>query len=90
MPASCCPRRIALCWRLRYEEPSSLDRGRVIGPDLSSVLILVGVGRRAVGVVDVWWCGRTSSIGGGVAVDIIGGWLGSTLHPWALASAVGL
>ena len=68
MPASCCPRRIALRWRLRYEEPSSLDRGRVIGPDLSSVLMLVGVGRRVVGVVDGWWCGQTSSIGGGVAV----------------------
>jgi len=57
MPASCCPRRIALRWRLRYEEPSSLDRGRVVGPDLSSVLVLVGVGRRAVGIVDGWWCG---------------------------------
>ena len=90
MPASCCPRCIALRWHLRYKEPSSLDRGRVVGPDLSLVLVLVGVGRRAVGVVDGWWCGRTSSIGGGVAVDIVSGWLGSTLRPWALASAVGL
>ena len=90
MPASCCPCRIALCWCLRYKEPLLLDRGRVIGPNLSSVLVLVGVGHRAVGVIDGWWCRQTSSIGGGVAVEIVGGWLGSTLHPWALASAVGL
>jgi hypothetical protein len=90
MPASCCPCRSLLCWRLRYESSSSLDRGRVIGLNLSSVLLLVGVGRRAVGVIDGWWCGRVSLMGGGVVVDIVGGWLGSTLRPWALASAVGL
>jgi hypothetical protein len=51
--------------------------------------VLVGIGRRAVGVVDEWWCGRASSISGGVAVDIIGGWLGSTLRPWALDPPLG-
>jgi len=27
MPALCCPHHIALCWCLRYKEPSSLDHG---------------------------------------------------------------
>jgi len=80
MPVSCCPCHIALCWRLRYKGPSSLDHSHVV----------VGVGHRVVGIVNGWWCRQMSSIGGGVAVDIVGGWLGSTLCPWALASAVGL
>jgi hypothetical protein len=53
MPASCCPHRSSLRW---YESSLSLDRGRVVGPDLSSVRVVVGAGRRVVGVVDGWWC----------------------------------
>jgi hypothetical protein len=74
---------------LTYQSSWSLGRGRVVGPDLTSVLVLVGIGRRAVGIVDEWWCGRASSIGGGMAVDIVGGWLGSTLRPWALDPPLG-
>jgi hypothetical protein len=63
---------------------SSLNRDHVVGPDLSSVRVVVGAGRSTVGVVDGWWFREALYIGGGVSVGVVldglnVGWRGGQL-----------